>query len=163
MTFSLVSNSFTRPADTTAYASGDLVANSTTAGSVVPLEFQVPIGNGRGCLVKQMRLQKSGTSVTNAAFIVRLYGSSPTVANGDNGAISSNLSDFLGSASLSTMTAFTDGAKSVDTLGEDASESALIHVVAAGDNGKIYALLSATGAYTPASAEVFTLELVLEQ
>lgn len=27
--------SFTRPADTTAYASGDLVANSTTAGSVV--------------------------------------------------------------------------------------------------------------------------------
>jgi hypothetical protein len=31
----LASASFTRPADTTAYASGDLVANSTTAGSVV--------------------------------------------------------------------------------------------------------------------------------
>ena len=29
------SASFTRPGDTTAYASGDLVANSTTAGSVV--------------------------------------------------------------------------------------------------------------------------------
>ena len=30
----LTSNVITRPADTTAYASGDLVANSTTAGSV---------------------------------------------------------------------------------------------------------------------------------
>lgn len=163
MTLSLVSDNFTRPSDTTTYANGDLVANSTTAGSVVPLEFQVPVGNGRGCLVKQMRLTKSGTSVTSAAFIVHLYGSSPTVANGDNGAISSNLADFLGSASLSTMTAFTDGARSVDTLGEDTSESALIRVVSAGDGGKIYALLSATGAYTPASAEVFTLDLVLEQ
>ena len=35
------SQSFTRPGDTTPYASGDLVANSTTAGSVVPLTFTI--------------------------------------------------------------------------------------------------------------------------
>lgn len=34
MLITTLSGSFTRPSDTTAYASGDLVANSTTAGSV---------------------------------------------------------------------------------------------------------------------------------
>jgi hypothetical protein len=42
--------SFTRPADATAYASGDIVANSVTAGSVVPLNFpNVSNGIGQGC------------------------------------------------------------------------------------------------------------------
>jgi hypothetical protein len=39
MSRNIVSARFTRPSDTTAYASGDLVANSTTAGSVVPMSF----------------------------------------------------------------------------------------------------------------------------
>lgn len=30
---------FTRPADTTQYAAGDLIANSATAASVVPLSW----------------------------------------------------------------------------------------------------------------------------
>src|SRR5216683_623958 len=33
--------SFTRPADTTAYTSGDLIANSVTNTSVVPMTFQL--------------------------------------------------------------------------------------------------------------------------
>lgn len=33
----LIAASFTRPADTAAYAVGDLVANSTTAGSVAAM------------------------------------------------------------------------------------------------------------------------------
>ena len=57
--------SFTRPNDAIAYASGDLVANSTTAGSVVP----IPIVFGAGGVTKsqveisRIRLAKSTTGV----------------------------------------------------------------------------------------------------
>ena len=39
-----VTDSFTRPANTTQYTAADLVANNATAGSVVPLTFNT----GRG-------------------------------------------------------------------------------------------------------------------
>lgn len=43
--------SFSRPADATAYAAGDIIANSATAGLVVPLTFtaDVPTGRITGC------------------------------------------------------------------------------------------------------------------
>jgi hypothetical protein len=75
------SASFTRPADTAVYASGDLVANSTTAGSVVPLA--IPVGGFAGFAalrLTRIRLTKSGTSNTNANFTAFFYSSSPTVA-----------------------------------------------------------------------------------
>src|SRR5215207_5972656 len=44
--------SFVRPANTTAYAIGDLVANSTTAGSVTPLSVTgARVANGTGSIV----------------------------------------------------------------------------------------------------------------
>jgi hypothetical protein len=70
----LISASFTRPADTTAYASGDLVANSTTAGSVAPLTFSNVVRvNGAGGLVRRAKLRKTGTSTTNASFRIHFY------------------------------------------------------------------------------------------
>ena len=48
-----LSASLTRPADTNAYALGDLVADSTTAGAVTPLSFSVGRdGTGKGGLGK---------------------------------------------------------------------------------------------------------------
>src|SRR6185437_974597 len=81
-----LSANFTRPADTTAYATGDLVANSTTAGSVTPLSFTAPryaTGSGQ---VRRARLKKSTNTTTNATFRLHLYATSPTPTNGDNGA-----------------------------------------------------------------------------
>lgn len=42
--------SFSRPADNTAYATGDAIANSTTGASVVPLTFNLP-GERQGKLL----------------------------------------------------------------------------------------------------------------
>jgi hypothetical protein len=85
------SASFTRPNDTTAYAVGDLVANATTAGAVLPLQIglgnQFPNGMTR---LTRARLVKSGTGVANASFRVHLYETPPTPANGDNGAWSTD-------------------------------------------------------------------------
>jgi hypothetical protein len=153
-----VSDSFTRPSDTTAYADNDLVANSTTAGSVVPLSFNV--GRG-GVKIVGARIQKSDESdVANATFTLHLFGSSPTVANGDNGAISHSLSDKFGSISFATMTAATDEGYALANGGDTILPDGLYWYTS---NGRIYALIQAEAAYSPASAEVFAVTLIYEK
>lgn len=145
---------FTRPSDTTAYADGDLVANSTTAGSVVPLVFVIP--NKRSCIIRGASVQKSdGTDVSGALFTVHLFRSSPTVANGDNGALSTNFSDKIGLISVGQQIAHTDDAY-LQTFGGN-------FYVDSGSSRTIYGLLECDGAYTPASAETFTVGIIIEQ
>lgn len=153
-----VSQSFTRPADTTAYASGDLVANSTTAVSVTPLSFDLLPGSGGGTAhIKRARVTKTGTGVTNAAFRVHLFGASPSpVTNGDNGAWVSKKAGYLGSIDATVDKAFSDGAGGAST-----GDAGIIAPLAKGSN-RIYALVEARGAYTPASAEVVTVTLEAE-
>lgn len=149
----VTATAFTRPNDTTAYASGDLVANSTTAGSVVPVSLTldktthaVPFG------IKGVRLKKSGTGVTNASFRVHFYTASPVVTNGDNGAwLSDNAATYLGSVDVTVDKAFSDGAAGVATATE------LVAVPSSA--GVIYALVEARGAYTPGAQETFTLSI----
>ena len=150
-----VSDSFTRPANTTPYSDLDLVANSATAGSVSPLSFN--IGESGGFL-QGIRLSKSGVTATNATFSVHLYGASPTVANGDNGALSTNVSSKIAEVELAIMVAYTDDAASITWAGGTPlpEKIPLPH-------GIVYALIEADAAYTPASAEVFTLELTVEK
>lgn len=148
-----IASSFTRPADITAYASGDLVANSTTAGSVTPLSFDLS-SCGRNIMLKRIKLHHSSTSITNTSFRAHFFQASPTVANGDNAAFSSNkVADYMGSYDVTMSQAFTDGAAGfgVETSGfGDESHFNLY-------SNTVYALLEARAAYTPTSAEVFTL------
>lgn len=148
------SANFNRPADTTAYASGDLVANSTTAGSVVPLSWtlaRVAAGSG---MVRKARLKKSGTSVTNASFRLHLYSASPTVTNGDNGAWLSTHAGYLGSLDFTVDKAFSDAAAG---NGAPVTGSEVNFSLASGQT--VYGLIEARGAYVPASGETFTVEL----
>jgi hypothetical protein len=119
------------------------------------MSFSFPYKFGSGFRITEVKVQKSGTTATNANFHVRLYGASPTVANGDNGAWSSNLSTYLGKLDPAIMEAFTDGSAIADSLGE-ASDS---HFTLP-DNGVVYGLLVADAAYTPAAEEVFTVTLI---
>ncbi len=152
-----VTNSFTRPADTTAYANGDLVANSTTAGSVVPVSFN--IGRG-GVKIVGARISKSNTTITNGTFTLHLFGSSPTVANGDNGAISFNLAEKFGSIDFAIMVAATDAGYTIAQGGQSILTDGLYYYTS---GGLIYGLIEAKAAYTPASAEVFSIALVYEK
>jgi len=149
------SASFTRPNDTTAYAVGDLVANATAAGAVVPLQIapgnQFPNGVTR---LTRARLVKSGTGVANAGFRVHLYETAPTPANGDNAAWSTDqAAHWLGNIDIASMLAFTDGA--AGTGSAPAGSEMFLRLA-----GKtVYALLAALGAYAPAANETFTLTL----
>ena len=151
-----LSASFTRPNDTTAYASGDLVANSTTAGSVVPLSFALGGNSMPGATrITRARLRKSGTTATNASFRAHLYAASPIVANGDNGAWSTDqAANYLGAIDIASMKAFTDGC--CDVGAAPAGAEMLVRLPA---GATLYALLEARAAYTPAANEAFTLTL----
>jgi len=155
------SASFVRPANTTAYATiGLLVANSTTAGSVVPMSFNL----GNSFAVGQFRLTrarvfKTGTAVTGADFRLMLYENLPVPANGDGAAWSTdNAAHWLGNIDITSMLAFTDGAAGTGSC--VAGSEMMIRMY----QGKIiYGLLTKLTAtnWTPASGE--TITVVLEE
>jgi hypothetical protein len=154
------SSTITRPADTTAYASGDLVANSVTAGSVTNLQFTTlaRVSGGSGVIVGA-QIQKSTNSTTNAAFRLHLFNTAPTYTSaGDNSAMTTvvvaSAKGYLGYIDISAMVGFSDVAWGSGA--PDNSRGGIPYVATA---QIIYGLLEARGAYTPGNAEVFTITL----
>lgn len=154
---------FTRPADTTAYASGDLVANSVTAGSVVPLSFtNASRQSGTGGLILGARLKKSTTTTANTDFRLHLYSATVTVANGDNAAWSSNgAANYMGSIDFATANtrAFTDGAANAAATASGPFGKAF----KLSSGSTVFGLLEARAAYAPGNAETFIVSLEIQQ
>lgn len=150
------SASFTRPANGVPYTSGNLVANSTTAGLVVPLAFVLGNSFGPGSFrMTRARISKTGTSAANANFRLHLYQSLPAPSNGDGGAwLTTRAADWLGNIDVTSMLAFADGCCGT---GSAAAGSEMFLKLASG--ATVYGLLEAKAAYTPASGEVFTVTL----
>lgn len=146
---------FTRPNDTTNYASGDLVANSTTAGSVTPMSFGVwRTGQGQ-TIIQRIRIAKDSVTTAAATFRLHLYEALPVVANGDNAAWSSSkAANYLGNIDVAAFFAFTDGAAG---FGSAPAGSELRLRLNAGTT--IYGLLEARGTYNPAANEIFTVTI----
>lgn len=151
-----VSDSFTRPADTTAYAADDLVANSTTAASVVALQFGV-----NRLAVRRVWIYKSTNTTANGSFRAHFYTADPVQTaptNGDNGALTINPEnnyEYVGSADVTinatdvlAVNAHSAGVGTPNTGNEIVS-----------DTGALYVLIEALAAYAPGSAEVFTVVL----
>lgn len=149
---SVISATFIRPANTTAYTSGDLVANSATASAVIPMSFKVS-DKQRGGMIRRAVIRKSGTVVTDASFRLHLYRTNTiTCANGDNGAFSTNrAAAYAGAIDVTVDRVFTDGSvgNGVPLTGAEISMNADV----------CFGLLEARGAYVPASAEAITVEL----
>jgi len=157
------STTVTRPADTAVYAAGDLVANSTTAGSVVPLSFATAaLSSGGTFLVRKVRLSKTSVTTSGASFRLWLFTTTPTIATtGDNGVFAtvvSGAAGFIGTATVSAMSALADGA-----VGNAAADTGNDMMVDLSSGTTIYGLIEARGAYTPTSGEVFTVTLELAQ
>lgn len=152
------SATFTRPADTTAYAAGDLVANATAAGSVVPLTFTVARVAGGSFMLRRVKLASSSTNIANATYRLHLFATAPTVATtGDNGVFASavsGLAGYLGSFDIEINRVLADGSVGfgVPTVGPDMS-------IALASGTTIRGLLEARLARTPISGEVFTVTL----
>jgi hypothetical protein len=147
------SANFTRPANTTAYASGQLVANSTTAGSVTDLSWtaaRVAAGNFR---ISRVHMTLSSKSVTNTNFRVHFFNASTGVSNGDGGTFVPSLAaDEVCEMDVTIALAGAD----VST-GYGAANQGVACDVALGSGSTLYALIEARAAYTPASGETITV------
>jgi hypothetical protein len=160
MIISNPSGNFNRPGDTTTYAGAELVANSTTAGSVTPVAITVAGTAGAQVRLLRARLQKSGTTSTNAQFHVHVWRTAPTVANGDNGGFSpNNAANYLGRFTIGGMTALSDGCVGYGVPGIGLE----VPIDLAGGVTQVHCLIEALAAYVPANAETFTITLDVEE
>lgn len=155
----IVSQTITRPADTTAYADNDLVANSTTAGSVTPFVFtDVVRALGYKAKIVRAGIRLSGTAVTNGTFRLHLFKSSPTVGAGDNSAmaVATGNDNYIGYIEIVLgMT----GSGAGGVRGWNVTKVTDLNFIS-GTSKNLYGLLQAKAAYTPASGE--TIAVVLE-
>lgn len=164
---------FTRPGDTTQYGANDLIADSTTAGSVKPMRFNCDRIHGRGRLFGA-RLWKNSSTVTAAKFNLHLYMQSPTVTNGDNGAFAVATTKWWIATIGMDMTTGNETVSGVDIaqyfaltnpvsfdLESDGQSDGL---VSAGKVMSLFGLLEAqTGAaYQPIASEIFRATLSIE-
>ncbi len=154
----VLSNNFTRPADTTAYAVFDTVANSTTAGSVNALSYTAARYAGGSGFITGARIAKTTASIVNAQFRLHIFDAAPTLANGDNGAFSTTMSGYIGSIDVTCTQAFSDPAAFGRASG---SNPPIMFDKLTGQT--LYVIVQALAAYTPGNAEVFTVSLEIEQ
>lgn len=165
------SSSFTRPANTTAYSTGQLVANDTVAANVVPLSWVCSDSNAATLSkatfkIVRIRLKKSTNAVGAGTFTMWFFGTDPTAASGlsvgDGGTLAGNVKDavFLGTSSFASNNFIgSDCAYSMSTP-TSAGTGGIIVVPA---SGTVYGFILASAPYTPGSSEVFTVTLEVIQ
>lgn len=173
---------FTRPADTNVYAAGDMVANSTTGASVVPLRFpalRVPNGSG---VITGGRIIKSDDDLVSASFRLWVFSKQPFAAAGypaDNAALTLTYAAMQNFVGMLDFTSFIDaGSANVAVANPTRNQMPFScaraqrmptdDAITIGDityNGTqlLYGVLEARAAYTPASAEQFTVWLDVQQ
>lgn len=145
---------YTRPADTTAYAIGDLVSNNVTAGSVTVQSIAAGrIAAGQGLLRRARLVTNHTTGLADILFKLRFWSAAPTYTNGDNGAyaVATGGANFLG-AMFATFEQFADAAVAI---GVPAVGSELAFALASGT--AIFWDMEARTVFTPQSGKTFTL------
>lgn len=145
----------TRPADTNAYADGDVVSDSTSSPNMITFA-NVAAENAATGFIRRFRMSSANASAVTETFTIHFY-TSDLGGQNDNVAFvfdETNLEDYIGSIDITL----------ADLGGKAVFQSLpnLPFICAAGDDN-LYAILEITGAYTPTSAEVFTFEVLVER
>lgn len=149
--------SFNKVSGTTAYDANDLVANHATAGSVVPMSFAVR--NQANGIIRGARLFKSGTTTTDATFVLHLFEAQPTPGNGDNGAFAVASADgYLEGVAIDLSTGALVGTAGAYKRAGGLAIGFQLPTI----SSRLYGLLQVTDTYTPASSETFKVTLEIE-
>jgi hypothetical protein len=168
----VVGSTTTRSNNTTAYSANESVcAAACVAGTLAipPAAYAgqpgiAPSGyQGQGAITS-FRLLKSGSSTTNADFIVWLYAAAPLLtsptqndATSYTGPRAADMPNYLGNAACATPIATSDSSPGVwyeCTLSNPNTAGALIGQWLHGT--EVNYIISVTAAYTPAASETFT-------
>ena len=154
-----VGATFTTPSGTSAYASGNLIANSATAGSVTPLSFTVCSATGQSGMVRRVRVKTPDTGFAGQSVRIHLYKTSPTPTNGDHAAWLTTESTYIGALDVTLDKHFSDAEKGI---GVPIAGSEINFDCTTGTQ-IIFGLVEARGAITPQGAKLMAVTLeVLE-
>jgi len=151
----VASATFSRPANTDAYAAKDAVSDSTTAPTVLNFADLARENGGSGYITKARLITNQSTNV--ARFRLHLYHTAPTAIN-DNAAFTllwanrSNRIGYLDFDACQTEGSGSDAANALNTT------IRLAFDCAAADRD-LYGLLETLDAFTPASGQSFHIEL----
>jgi hypothetical protein len=156
------SATFTRPANTTNYAAGDEMSNSTTAGEALPLIFRnlTDTMYGTGKILKAKL--SSNVQGINKELRLLIYREAP-VMFGDNNPHqmnNANTANLIGFFDFSTDYFSPTGSTNSVSMTNGIS----IPIVSKDKNGgnPIYGVLVADGSLSPSSGQSFTIELFCE-
>lgn len=157
--------SFTRSSATAAYASGELIANSTTAASVAPLTFAAARDADIAACVRRARIKCSDGQFLNQTVRLHLYRGNPCSpnppANGDGGTWSTYENDYLGAIDVTFDKQFTD--PMVKGIGTPNNGSEITFLPASGTTA-IYGLIECRSAIAaPAASSTWQVTLELMQ
>lgn len=158
----------TRPADTTQYGQGEVIASSGTAATAIAaLPTYTP---GIPVELHSVTLSKPNNNTTNAQFRLWVLDSEPALTNGDNGALAGitmsqvvavfactvAAGDIYVSQSLADMHDVLAVKTMVGASGAEVGFTPRRNILM---GKKHWFVLEARAAYTPASGEVFSLRL----
>lgn len=156
----LIEASFTRPADTATYAIGDAVNNSTSAPTIMTFSSVVRQNAGGGVLQNVLLIMSTAATLV-ADLDLMLFESSITMSN-DNAAFSPSDADAKKCIAVIPLRGAVDGSKLGLNVVFDSGPISRSFKAASGTR-HIYGALVARNAYVPASAEEFTVRLLVLQ
>lgn len=154
-----INASYTRPADTTTYASGDVICNSTS--SPVVLTFaNIVQSAGLGGVIQNARMIFAAAPTLKLDSELYLFDTSPTIQN-DNAAWAPSTSDMGNLVGVLPFPASVFKAGSANGV-IDRQSLGLAFQCASGSTS-LFGVLVARNAYVPASTEVFKVRLAVIQ
>ena len=159
----VIGANFTRPSDTNAYAAGDAVTNSTSSPSPMTFDGASRFNGGSGVITSAILISSANQS-TKGLFDLYLYDTSPAADN-DNAAWTPSDGEtetFIGRISFNVADVGDAAA------GASGNVAYFVHGLSipfksGGGNNDIFGLLVTRNAYTPVSAEKFTVRLGIIQ
>jgi hypothetical protein len=156
-----VATEFTRPADTTAYTAGDVVSNNATTTTPINLAsiFRVAAGSG---YITMIRVSTDKKSITPRLRLHFFNAADATLA-GDNLPFKELYAEGakrLGYWDMPSMSTAADSTNS--DMSRTLDMSVRMPVKAGAASQSLYVVLEALDAFTPATAEKFTVTVALD-
>ncbi|MCP2209445.1 hypothetical protein [Bradyrhizobium diazoefficiens] len=144
-----------RPADTLAYAIGDIVAQSTAAASCSGVPIAASRDNDTTGVLRRCRVKVNDLAWFNATLYVHVFKDTPTFSSGDNAAFAAALSEsnYLGAFSVTLDQKFAGSV--TKGIGAPLSGSEIVFDPSAGTTNVFFVIETRT-AVTPGSAKTFT-------
>jgi hypothetical protein len=158
-----ITASKTRPADTNAYAVQDVINESTSAGTGWTFTSLGRI-NGNGGVIDRVHLVSSANPTTKLQAALYLFNAAP-VADNDNAAFTPSDGELANLIGIVQFPLTFVGDATSGAGGNVVYSSGQIHVpyVCASDGTSLFGVLVALNAYTPVSAEAFTIMIQAAQ